>query len=85
MWYFFRGLSIPSTARLVASRKQDFSAWARPPIPASAFSSWSEKGVRLAQKYKLAHAFLWEYSYERLELVQLLANVVSFSLGLCGS
>ena len=39
----------------------------------------SEKGVRLAQRYKLAHAFLWEYSYKRLKLAQLLGQL-GFSL-----
>ena len=30
------------------------------------------------KRCKLAHAFLWEYSYERLELAQLLGQVDAF-------
>ena len=43
----------------------------------------SEEGVRRPGRRKLAHAFLWEYSDERLKLGQLLgqlwANLASFS------
>ena len=42
------------------------------------FSETSEKVVRLAQKCKLAHAFLREYSYKRLKLAQLLGQLGAF-------
>jgi hypothetical protein len=38
-------------------------------------SGCSEKGVRLAQKVQVGHAFLWEYSYKTLELAQLLGQL----------
>jgi hypothetical protein len=38
----------------------------------------SERVVKLAQKCKLAHAFLWEYSYKRLQLAQLLGKLAVF-------
>ena len=34
----------------------------------------SEKGVRLAQKMQVGHAFLWEYGDKRLKLAQLLGQ-----------
>jgi hypothetical protein len=39
---------------------------------------WSEKAVRLAQRCKLAHAFLREYNYKRLKLAQLLGQLGVF-------
>jgi hypothetical protein len=42
---------------------------------------WSERGVRLTQRSKLAHTSLWECSYKRLKLAQLLGKLASFSLG----
>jgi hypothetical protein len=37
-----------------------------------------EKGVRSPKRRKLAHAFLWEYSYKRLKLAQLLGQLSVF-------
>ena len=44
----------------------------------SAGSSFSEKGVRSAQTMRVGHAFLWEYSYKRLQLAQLLGQLGVF-------
>ena len=44
----------------------------------SASVSFSEKVVRLAQNMELAHAFLWEHSYKRLKLAQLLGQLGVF-------
>ena len=38
----------------------------------------SGKGVRLAQKMQVGHAFLWEYSDKRLKLAQLLGRLGVF-------
>ena len=40
--------------------------------------AWSEKGVRLAQNMQVGHAFLWECSYKRLRLAQLLGQLGVF-------
>ena len=40
--------------------------------------SWSEKGLGRPKLCKLAHEFLWEYSYEALKLAQLLSKVGVF-------
>ena len=37
-----------------------------------------EKGVRLAQKTQVGHAFLWGYSSKRLQLAQLLGQLGVF-------
>ena len=42
---------------------------------ASVGSILSENGVRLAQKMRVGHAFLWECSYKRLKSAQLLGQL----------
>jgi hypothetical protein len=48
------------------------------PTATTAEPGWSEKRVRLAQNMRVGHAFLWEYSYKRLQLAQLLGQLGVF-------
>ena len=51
----------------------------RPGLPAAAAACvCSEKGVRRPKRCRLAHAFLWGYSYQRLKLAQLLGQLGAF-------
>ena len=58
-----------------------------PPVCSGTPSFWLAWPVRKAlgwpRRCKLAHAFLWEYSYKRLKLAQLLGQL-GVSLTCCG-
>ena len=45
---------------------------------------WARKMLDWPERYKLAHAFLWENSYKRLKLAQLLGQLGLF-LALMGA
>jgi hypothetical protein len=48
-------------------------------LPPMAMSDFSKKGVRLAQKMQVdPDGFLWEYSYNRLQLARLLGQLGVF-------
>jgi hypothetical protein len=52
-------------------------AWPRA-VGSSGRRSRAEKVLGWPRRRKLAHPFLWEYSYKRLKLAQLLGQLVAF-------